>query len=420
MIAHLQRAHHTDSLLAYLYGPGERGDQSNPRLVGGDCHGAPLDLLTHADTLPYLAHSLDAPVERLGTRAPERPVWVCSIRSDPSRPDLADARWAEVARRLTAVTVAPDGDPDACRWIALRNQPRQVHIVATLAREDGGLHNAYRDAARLQTKCQRVATELGHLPTTPPPQPPQPENSMSLTVTIAPEPSGSVIARGGDTLAQMLLTHAGFAFTHDWHSPRHRLPTSMNRQEQSAIAAQATQMLRAARYTVDLDPSLDIPAAPGAAPPRMIGDHLLDLTDRIRAARSCSELAEEVGPLATPDTGVLDRLVEALEVAEEVLGDLDPRGSAYQLGDRLGVAWEHVGAAQSVLLGIDGDLQRVGGPDRSRDQTSTRTQLSPQRAAVATSPAAAQASAATKAPPATPAAAQKTAGPARNPASRAR
>ena len=30
----------------------------------------------------------------------------------------------------STVGLAPDEDPDACRWIALRNQPRQVHIVA--------------------------------------------------------------------------------------------------------------------------------------------------------------------------------------------------------------------------------------------------------------------------------------------------
>lgn len=149
VIAHLQRASDTADLLGYLYGPGGRGDQSNPRLVGGDCHGVPIDLLSGPDAVPYLAHALDAPVERLGLRAPERPVWVCSVRSDPRHDDLSDSQWAEVARRVAAATVAADGDPDACRWIALRNKPRQVRVVATLAREDGRLHNSYRDAACL-------------------------------------------------------------------------------------------------------------------------------------------------------------------------------------------------------------------------------------------------------------------------------
>ena len=74
MIAHLQRASHTAGLLTYLYGPGERGNHTNPRLIAGDGHGAPIEMLAQPDALPYLAHVLDAPVERLGARAPERPV----------------------------------------------------------------------------------------------------------------------------------------------------------------------------------------------------------------------------------------------------------------------------------------------------------------------------------------------------------
>ncbi|MFD7124215.1 MULTISPECIES: hypothetical protein [Streptomyces] len=150
MIAHLQRASNTVGLLSYLYGPGERGDHVSPRLIAGEGHGAPIELLAEPDSLPYLAHALDAPVERLGTRAPAQPTWVCSVHSDPRQPDLTDPQWAAVARRLVDTTgIAPYGDPDACRWIAARNRPRQVHVVATIAREDGSLHNGYRDAFRL-------------------------------------------------------------------------------------------------------------------------------------------------------------------------------------------------------------------------------------------------------------------------------
>ncbi|MFC9394599.1 hypothetical protein ACFTWS_15800 [Streptomyces sp. NPDC057027] len=103
------------------------------------------------------------PVERLGARAPVRPAWVCSVRPDPRRPDLTDSRWATVARRLvSAVGLAPNDDPDACRWIALRNQPRKVHIVATPACEDGGLHNTHRGVFHVQTEYRRLAAELGH------------------------------------------------------------------------------------------------------------------------------------------------------------------------------------------------------------------------------------------------------------------
>lgn len=387
MIAHLQRASNTAGLLAYLYGPGERGDQSNPRLVGGDCHGAPIDLLTHADTLPYLSHALDAPVERLGTRAPERPVWVCSVRSDPRQRDLSDAQWAEVARRVAAVTVAPGGDPDACRWIALRNQPRQVHVVATLAREDGRLHNAYRDAFRLQTECRRIAAELGHLPTTPQPTTPVREKSMPITVTIAPEPSGSVVARGGDSLAKTLLDHAGFAYANDRHGPRHRLPTSMGREQQAAVASHAAQMLRAAHYTVELDPALD--TAP--ADPQSLSGQLLAVNDRVRGVQSGAELADALDPLLHAEHGVLERVREALEAAGEQITDLDDE--AYQLADWFGFAAEFLTAAQGELLGADEELRRIAVPAHEQAAARSAAVYDARSAALATSPAAAQTSA---------------------------
>ncbi|MGW0885609.1 hypothetical protein [Streptomyces sp. NPDC002671] len=84
MIAHLQRASHTVSLLEYLYGPGERGNHTNPRLIAGDGHGAPLEMPTRPDAPTYLARVLNAPVERLGARAPERPSGQCGpARSAP-------------------------------------------------------------------------------------------------------------------------------------------------------------------------------------------------------------------------------------------------------------------------------------------------------------------------------------------------
>jgi len=414
VIAHLQRASHTAGLLAYLYGPGERGDQSNPRLVGGDCHGAPIDLLPQADTLPYLAHALDAPVERLGPRTPERPVWVCSVRSDPRLSDLTDVQWAEIARRVAAVTVAPGGDPDACRWIALRNQPRQVHVVATLAREDGGLHNAYRDAFRLQAECHRIAAELGHLPAAPQPKPPVPENLMPITITIAAEPSGSVVARGGDSLAKSLLSHAGFAYANDWHGPRHRLPTSMGRDEQAVIASHAAEMLRAARYAVELDPVLDNASAdPRGAQP--LGGQVLALTDRIRGAESGAELADALAPLLHGEHGVLERVREALEAAGEQVTDLDDE--AYQLSDRFGFASEFVTAAQGELIGANEELRRIAVPAHERAAARSAAVYDARSAALSTSPAATQASAIQS--PAAPAAAPPT-GPARNSASRTR
>ena len=393
MIAYLQRQQHTLGLLSQQLGMGQRGAYTDPRLIDGDCHGAPVELLARHDALPYLAQALDAPVARLGLRAPQRPVWFCTVRSDPRHPDLSDAQWAAVARRMVAATgIAPPGDPDACRWIALRNQDRQMTVLATRVREDGRVHDPHRDAFRLQTECQRIAVELGHLPSALSPMPHAQELSVPVTVTLTAEPSGSVVARGGDSLAASLLNHAGFAFTNDWYGSRHRLPTSMDRDEQAAIANHAAEMLRAARYSVALDPALDTHSA-NPLGPYTTGAELLRLTDQIRSAENGAELQEAVDHLLHPEHGALERLREALEAAGEQITDLDDE--SYQLADRFGVAAEFVSSTQSELVDSESELRRIG--NAAQTPAATRTQptplTGPRSAALATSPAAAKAKA---------------------------
>lgn len=404
MIAHLQRVRDTVGLLSYLYGPGERGNHVSPRLIAGDGHGAPIELLAETGSLPYLAQALDAPVERLGARAPARPTWVCSVRSDPSRPDLADVQWAAVVRRLVSATgIAPDGDPDACRWIALRNQPRQVHVVATLAREDGGLHHGYRDAFRLQTECRRIAAELGHLATGSYPTSRAQETSVSAPpITISSEFSGSVVVEGAnDDLSAMILRHAGFQQIQDWHGRRHRLPTTTPVADQVAIASHAAEMLRSARYGVDLAPSLDAARMSTLADPvghYAAGASLLQITDRIRSAENGVDLQRAVDQLLHPEHGALERVREALEAAGEQINDLDDE--AYGLADRFGFAADFVVSAQSELVDSQDELRRVGAPSRSQARARTRSLdlAASQSAALAVSPAAAKAHAGTGAP----------------------
>ncbi|MCX4502242.1 hypothetical protein [Streptomyces anulatus] len=397
MIAHLQRASNTVGLLSYLYGPGERGDHVSPRLIAGEGHGAPIELLAEPSSLPYLAHALDAPVERLGTRVPAQPTWICSVRSDPRQPDLTDSQWAAVARRLVDVTgIAPKGDPDACRWIAVRNRPRQVHLVATIAREDGSLHNGYRDAFRLQSECHLLAAELGHLPIAPQSTPRTQETRMpSPSITITAEPSGSVSAKGAsDDLSATLLKHAGFQQIDDWYGRRHRLPTTTPTDDRAAIATHAAEMLRAARYGVDLDPALDTTKAFTSANPLgpyAAGAELLRLTEQIRSAETGADLKQTLDHLLDPEHGALERIREALEAAGEQITDLDDE--AFQLADRFGFAEDFVHSAMSELVDSDDELLGLGHPQQPSDQAQTRSRWLPQfrGAAVAASPAAAKA-----------------------------
>ncbi|MEV7903046.1 hypothetical protein [Streptomyces anulatus] len=384
-------------LLSYLYGPGERGDHVNPRLIAGEGHGAPLELLAEPESLPYLAHALDVPVERLGTRASVQPTWFCSVRSDTRQPDPTDPQWAAIARRLVNATgIAPEGDPDACRWIAVRNRPRQVHVVATIAREDGSLHNAYRDAFRLQSECHLLAAELGHLPIAPQPTPRTQKTHMpSPSITITAEPSGSVSAKGAsDDLSATLLKHAGFQQIDDWYGRRHRLPTTTPAADRAAIANHAAEMLRAARYGVDLDPTLDTTKAFTSANPLgpyTAGAELLRLTEQIRSAETGADLKQVLDHLLDPEHGALERIREALEAAGEQITDLDDE--AFQLADRFGFAEDFVHSAMSELVHSEDELLSVGRAKQAADQTRTRSRWLPdvQGAALAASPAAAKA-----------------------------
>nr|BFD94081.1 hypothetical protein KitaXyl93_54410 [Kitasatospora sp. Xyl93] len=412
MIAHLQRAATTAALIPALYGPEDPRHRLRPRLIAADYRGADKQLPLFGDPQEVLGGGvLDAPTTRIGARAPERPVWLCSVRSDPRQPDLTDAQWADVARRLvTAAGLAPDGDPDGCRWAAIRNLDRSVHIVATVVREDGRIRSTYRDAFHVQAECNRIATELGLTRSAPSITTAKDYRMPAPVITISIEPSGSVTAKGSsDDLSATLLRTAGFRQTEDWYGRRHRLPTTTAPADRAAIATHATEMLRAARYSVDLDPKLDLnrlttPTDPNGL--KVTGQQVLQLTDRIRGAATPAQAAEAIDQLLDPDDGILARLREALEAAAEQVTNLDP--NEYELSDRFSTAAEWVSTAEAELVDAVGDLRSLGAPPDARElarpEQTAAVYPSPAvtSAALAVSPAAAAAGPRTTAGPAAP------------------
>lgn len=201
------------------------------------------------------------------------------------------------------------------------------------------------------------------------------------------------MAKGAsDDLSATLLKHAGFQQIEDWYGRRHRLPTTTPQADRAAVASHAAEMLRAARYSVDLDPNLDTSRLTTPANPLGLytaGAEVLRLTDQIRAAENGAGLAQAVDHLLHPEHGVLERVREALETAGEQITDLDDE--AYALADRFGFAAEFVSAAQSELRSEAGnELHRAS--DSQLDNVEAQTRSSALRdsrsAALATSPAA--------------------------------
>ncbi|MFD7662932.1 relaxase/mobilization nuclease domain-containing protein [Streptomyces sp. NPDC059788] len=143
MIAKISSGKDTAGLIRYLYGPGRANEHTDPHLVASWDGFAPdpgrTDNATATATRKLLAADLDLHLKqarRLG-RAPKQHVWHCSIRAAPEDRTLSDTEWATIARRIVAATgIAPNGDPDGCRWAAVRHADDHIHIAATTVRGD--------------------------------------------------------------------------------------------------------------------------------------------------------------------------------------------------------------------------------------------------------------------------------------------
>ncbi|MGW7710979.1 relaxase/mobilization nuclease domain-containing protein [Streptomyces sp. NPDC054771] len=168
MVPKIRRGSRTHGLLVYLYGPGKRDEHIDPHLVGSwDGFAPDPGRGTSPDfdakvTLARLAAALDLRVKQAGTTAPAEHVWHCSVRTDPGDRNLTDAEWNTVARRLVhAVNLAPEGDPDGCRWVAVRHADDHIHILATMVRGDLRRPRMNYDFKKAQAECRRIEKEMG-------------------------------------------------------------------------------------------------------------------------------------------------------------------------------------------------------------------------------------------------------------------
>ncbi|NEC43483.1 mobilization protein [Streptomyces sp. SID8016] len=159
----------TADLLAYLFGPGNHEEHTDPHLVAAWTPGLPCPARTpDRMTLSDLALLLDAPVEALRGPKPAEHVWHVSVRNEPTDRTLSDAEWATVAAEMVAAAgIAPHGDTHACRWVAVRHADDHIHIVATLARQDGRHPRIRGDIPRMHTAARAFETAWNLTPMSP-------------------------------------------------------------------------------------------------------------------------------------------------------------------------------------------------------------------------------------------------------------
>jgi hypothetical protein len=158
-------------LLHYLYGPGRANEHTDPHLVAG--FGDPAELEparrpTGSRDLRRLAGLLTQPLAALDGSNYAKPVWHCSLRTAPGDRLLSDAEWAEVAAQVMyQAGLAPAGDDLAVRWVAVRHAPDHIHLVATLARQDGHRPKLWNDFFQVRRACQEAERRFGLRATAP-------------------------------------------------------------------------------------------------------------------------------------------------------------------------------------------------------------------------------------------------------------
>ncbi len=168
MIAKIGSGKDTAGLIRYLFDTKKAKDHTDPHLIASWDGFAPDP--GRADdfdaTKKRLVADLDLRVKqarRLG-RVPERHVWHCSVRAAPGDRHLTDAEWADIARRIVAATgIAPQGDPDGCRWVAVRHADDHIHIAATKVRGDLSTARHWNDYLKADKELAAIEKEYGLL-----------------------------------------------------------------------------------------------------------------------------------------------------------------------------------------------------------------------------------------------------------------
>ncbi len=166
------RGEHVQPLLYYLFGPGRQEEHTDPHIIAGWRHPADLEPPLRADgkrDFTKLVGLLLQPQAALGKRAYARPVWHCSMRAAPEDRVLSDDEWAAIAHDVMDRTgLSPYGQEDeAVRWVAVRHGEDHIHIVAMLARQDGGKPGLSWERVKVRAACLAAEQRYGLRSTAP-------------------------------------------------------------------------------------------------------------------------------------------------------------------------------------------------------------------------------------------------------------
>jgi hypothetical protein len=171
VIGKVLRGRNAGRLLYYLYGPGKANEHTDPHLVAGFADPADLEPERRRGggrDFRRLTGLLNQPLAVLARPGYAQPVWHCAVRAAPGDRMLSDAEWAQVAAGILDRTgLAPVGDDLGVRWVAVRHAPDHIHLVATLARQDGTRPKVWNDFYRVREACRQAEEQFGLQATAP-------------------------------------------------------------------------------------------------------------------------------------------------------------------------------------------------------------------------------------------------------------
>ncbi len=164
-------------LLGYLFLEGQAGDRGlasdhhDAHVVAGYQDTAGLQPPRRPDgkfDVDRLAGLLNAPVMAGGVGQDTRPVYHLAISAAKTDRLLSDREWADIAQEyLHRIGLAPRGDDEAVRWVAVRHADDHVHVVATLVRQDGRRVFPRQDFLRSREASRAVEDRYGLTTTAP-------------------------------------------------------------------------------------------------------------------------------------------------------------------------------------------------------------------------------------------------------------
>ena len=180
----LPRGRSVRGLLYYLFTEGLAGEKgleaahADPRVIAGwdpaeDLQRLQPPVCGGRRDFKVLASRLNEPVLALGLDAAQlrryKPVYHLTIAAAKDRSTgrlldryLTDEQWADIAREyLHRIGLAPRGDDTAVRWVAVRHADDHVHVVATLARQDGRRPRLSNDRYRSMEASRFVEATYG-------------------------------------------------------------------------------------------------------------------------------------------------------------------------------------------------------------------------------------------------------------------